>query len=98
MSSFKLDIDTLPIDIIIFKKQANDFTFVAINKAAEKNSQLNYHSLTNCKITTVIPDAKVSGLFEAMLRVDLSGESEIIRTTSIHNNQKTWLQLLKSME
>ncbi|MCU7836247.1 MAG: PAS domain S-box protein [gamma proteobacterium symbiont of Taylorina sp.] len=78
MEPFLLDIDLLPVNIAIYKKDRDDFTFVAFNIAAEKTEGLNRIDILGRKLSEVFPGAKEIGLCDALLRVYKTGESEVI--------------------
>jgi len=90
MSSFNLDIDLLPINVIVYKKQNNNFVFFAFNKEAERTETRVNKELLGCDITDFITDAKASGLLNAMHRVELTGQKETIHRAIYVDKKKVW--------
>ena len=73
-----LDIDTLPINVAIYKKEGNDFIFQDFNTQAEKTENIRREALLNKKLTEVFPAVKEFGLFDVLKRVAESGKSELL--------------------
>lgn len=90
MTSFKLDIDLLPINVVIYKKKKDDFILVSFSKKSKKSEFLGQQYLSGCRITDIFPDVKQSGLFETMQRVELRGETENINVLVYHDQKKVW--------
>jgi len=92
MSFFRFDIDLLSCNVVIYKKDSNDFVCVAFNKAAEETVKNQCDELKGRKITELIPQVKQSGLFDAMIRVELTEMTEIVRTTLCVDQKTTQWQ------
>jgi hypothetical protein len=93
MSPFQLDIDLLPFNVLIYKKDKHDFTLVACNSVAEKNEPIARNKRLGHKITDHIPNGKESELFSTMLRVEQSGATEVINMlTGQSDTSKQWHQ------
>ena len=75
-----LDIDLIPVNVAVYKKDGDDFTFIGFNKAAQKIENISADTLIGKKLTEVFPGVKEFGLFEILLRVEESGISEVYET------------------
>lgn len=69
MEQFLLDIDLLPINIAIYKKEGNDFIFVAFNKSAERTENIDRRELLGCKLIDVFPSVIEFGLYDVLMKV-----------------------------
>jgi len=76
MPPFSLDIDLLPCNVAIYKKQDDDFIFIAFNTLAEKTDNIERDQLLGKKLTKIFPGVKDFGLFDVLLRVYETGQSE----------------------
>ncbi|MEA1892262.1 MAG: diguanylate cyclase [Campylobacterota bacterium] len=76
-----LDINDFPINVAIYKKVGDDFIFTDFNKKAEITESVKKNSLINKKLTEVFPGVKEFGLFDVLLRVDETGQSEIFESS-----------------
>ena len=90
MSSFKLDIDLLPINVAVYKRENDNFVLLSSNKEAQKTKLYSQQCLLGCYITDIFPNAKQSGLFEAMQRVESTGNSENINIAVYLGSNKNW--------
>jgi len=75
-----IDINSIPLNIAIYKKVVGDFIFVDFNKKAEITESIDKLSLINKKLTEVFPGVKEFGLFDVLLRVYETGQSEIFES------------------
>jgi len=87
MFPFLLDIDLMPINIVIYRRENDDFTFVAFNKSAEKTENLSRDKLLGCKLTEIFPAVKDFGLYDVLLRVYHSGKSEVYENSFYQDNR-----------
>ncbi len=78
MDSFSLDIDLLPTNVAIYKKDGDDFIFIAFNKQAEITDKISADKLLGKRLTEVFPAAKEFGLFDMLVKVERSGKSEVL--------------------
>lgn len=63
--------------IALYQKCDDDFIFVGFNKEAEKVEKIERGELIGKKLTEVFPGVKEFGLYDVLLRVYKTGESEI---------------------
>jgi len=75
-----LNIDKLPVNVAVYKKEGDDFTFIAFNSAAEITDHINREELLGRKLTEVFPAVKEFGLFDVLQRVEKSGRDEVFDT------------------
>jgi len=87
MDLFKINIDLLPINIAIYEVKNNEFTFSAFNTCAEKTEKISRDKLLGRKIDEVFPKVKNFGLYDVMLRVYQSGQSEDHEDTYYHDER-----------
>ena len=80
MPSYSLDIDSLPINVVIYEKDGDDFIITGFNKLAEATEKMHRNKLLGKKLTEVFPAIKEFGLFDLLLRVEASGETEVLDT------------------
>ena len=73
---YQIAIDFIPISVVVYKKDGDDFVFVDFNKAAEIAENLKKESVIGKRLTDVFPNVKEFGLFEVLERVDKGGVSE----------------------
>lgn len=91
MLSHHLDIDSLPINVTIYKKEGNDFIITDINKSAEAAEEVHRNEIIGHKLTEIFPQVKESALFDVLLHVEASGEQEIIHTNGYEDDRiKAW--------
>jgi PAS domain S-box-containing protein len=81
MDPLLLNIDIIPTNIAIYKKDKDDFVFVGFNLSAERTEGLKREELLGCKLTEVFPGAKAIGFYDVLLRVYNSGKSEDLEST-----------------
>lgn len=87
MEPFLINIDLLPVNVAIYKKDNDDFTFLAFNKSAERTEHIERSLLLGRKLTEVFPGVKKFGLYDVLLRVYDSGESEIYENAFYKDNR-----------
>lgn len=93
MSSVKLNIDLLPINISIYKMQAKHFILSAFNQAADQEFQFSNKQSLACKIQDIFPEINTTTLIDALLKVQLSSEKEFINLPiSSPNKEQQWQQ------
>ncbi len=80
MQSYSLDIDLLPINIAIFKKDGDDFIITGFNTSAEVTEKTSRDKLLGQRLTEIFPAVKEFGLFDVLLRVEESGNTEVFDT------------------
>lgn len=91
MSPVKLNIDLLPINISVYKMQANNFVLIAFNKAADKAHQLSSRQSLSCKIQDIFPEVNAKTLIDTLLRVQLRGDEEFIDLPiPSQENERQW--------
>ncbi len=78
--SIMLDIDSIPICVAVYKKVGDDFIFIDFNKNAEKVEKISKKDLIGRRLIEVFPGIKEFGLLDVLLRVEKSGESEVLNT------------------
>lgn len=80
MRSYSLNIDLLPINIALYKKDGDDFIITDFNKFAEETEKISRDKILGQKLTDVFPAVKEFGLLEVLLRVYASGNTEVLNT------------------
>ena len=75
-----LNIDLLPINIAIYKKESDNFIIMKFNKYAEATEKITRDELIGRKLTDVFPMVKKFGLFDVLLRVEATGKTEVLDT------------------
>ncbi len=80
MQSYSFDIDSLPINVAICKKDGDDFIITGFNKSAEVTENILRNKLLGQKLTKLFPAVKEFGLFDLLSRVEASGEKEVLDT------------------
>jgi hypothetical protein len=78
MQHYSLDIDSLPINVAIYKKDGDDFIITGFNKSAEVTEKIHHNKLLERKLTEVFPAVKKFGLFDLLLRVESSGGIKVL--------------------
>lgn len=87
MQSYSLDIDSLPINVAIYTKDGDDFIITGFNKSAEVTENIDRNKLLGQKLTEVFPAVKEFGLFDLLVRVEASGERELLDTNLYENDR-----------
>ena len=80
MQSYSLDFDSLPVNIAVYEKDGDDFIITGFNTSAEETEKISRKTLLGQKLTEHFPAVKKLGLFDVLLRVETSGEKEVIDT------------------
>lgn len=78
---YEIPIDAIPQNIAVYHFINDDFIFVDFNSTAEKTEQVKKADLLQKKLLDVFPKAKEFGLYEVMLRVLKTGQSEVHENT-----------------
>ena len=73
---YQIPIDLIPISVVVYKKDGEDFIFVDFNKAAETTEDIKKEVVVGKSLTDVFPGVKDFGLIEVLERVHESGKSE----------------------
>ena len=76
MNSFSLNIDLLPTSVAVYKRDGDDFIFMAFNKKAEITDNISADKLIGKKLTEVFPGVKDFGLFDILVSVEQTGKSQ----------------------
>jgi len=76
-----IDIELIPTNVIVYKKEDDDFIFVAINKMAQKTEDLDAKEVLGKKLSIVFPGIKEFGLYDLLDRVYETGKSETLKST-----------------
>jgi len=93
MSPVKLNIDLLPVNISVYKMQANNFVLIAFNQAADKEYQLSNRQSLAAKIQDIFPEVNATTLTDALFRVYLSGKNEFTDLPIFfQEKEKQWQQ------
>ncbi len=87
MQSYSLGIDSLPINVAIYKKDGDDFIITGFNKSAEITENTSREKLLGQRLTEVFPGIKEFGLFDILLRVEESGKREVFDTNFYKDNR-----------
>ncbi|WP_019556147.1 GGDEF domain-containing protein [Thiomicrorhabdus arctica] len=95
-SDFVVNIDDLPIHITIYQVKEGDVYLVDLNVAAQVNEKLNKNELIGKKLLEEFPSAKTSGLFDTILEVYKTGESQnldlmLYQDTHAHRWKKNYV-------
>ncbi|MDD2267358.1 sensor domain-containing diguanylate cyclase [Sulfuricurvum sp.] len=78
-------IDSLPINIAIYKYENGDFIFVNFNRHAEKTENLKREDILGKSLQEVFPGVKEFGFLDVLERVYTSGESEHFEANYYHD-------------
>ncbi len=76
LSEFVVNIDELPINIAIFQVKDDDVYFVDCNLAALANEKISKNEVIGKKFLDLFPNAKEFGLFDMILEVSETGQSQ----------------------
>lgn len=75
-SYLEISIDTIPINVAVYRYEDGDFIFVDFNSMAEKTDNVSKDKLIGKHLTEVFPKAKEFGFFDVLLRVYKNGGTE----------------------
>ncbi len=75
-SEFDVNIDDLPINIAIYQVKDGDVYFVDLNLAAQVSEKICKNEIMGKKLLDVFPGAKAFGLYDVILEVTETGESQ----------------------
>lgn len=81
MPSPIVDIELIPTNIIVYKKEDDDFIFVAINEMAQKTEKIEAKEVLGKKLSVVFPGIKEFGLYDLLSKVYETGKSETLKST-----------------
>jgi len=87
MQHDSLNIDSLPYNVAIYEKDGDDFIIRGFNKTAEITEDVSQHAILGKKLTNVFPTIKKLGLYDVLLRVEASGDSEVLDTDFYENER-----------
>lgn len=73
---YQIPINSLPLNVAVYRYVDDDFVFVDFNKRAEITENINKDALLGKKLCDVFPAVKEFGLYEVLLRVQKSGVDE----------------------
>jgi len=76
LSSTMLPIDTIPINIAVYRYVDGQFIFVDINDAAQETDRIKKKDLLGKPLVEMFPSIEELGLVDVMLRVHESGKQE----------------------
>jgi len=86
-----LPIDLIPQNVVIYKKEGDDFIFVDLNAATEATEQVAKASLVGKRLNECFPNVKEFGLFDVLCRVHENGGSEVFETAFYRDERiKGW--------
>ncbi|MEN8302494.1 MAG: PAS domain S-box protein [Campylobacterota bacterium] len=74
---YHIPIDFIPINVVVYKVEGDDFVFVDFNKTAEVTENIKKESVIGKQLTDIFPGVKDYGLFEVLQRVYESGKNEV---------------------
>ena len=75
-SNFEIDIDTIPMNVAVYRYEEDDFIFVDFNSMAQKTEKITKDELIGKKVTEVFPGVREFGLFDVLIRVYENGAAE----------------------
>ena len=73
---YEMPIDSMPLNIAVYRRVGDDFIFVDFNKMAEQTEQITKEELIGKRLTEVFPGVRKFGLFDVLMRVDETGRPE----------------------
>ncbi len=73
---YQIPIDALSLNIMVYRKEGNDFIIVDFNKVAQITENIDSKSIIGQILTDVFPSVKESGLYEVLERIDKEGGHE----------------------
>ena len=90
-SLYEVPIDSLIINIAIYKWDFNDFIIVDLNISAQKTENVNKEVIIGKYLCNVFPDVKKSSLYNTLKRVHETGKEERFDINLYENNRiKGW--------
>ncbi|MCD4667436.1 MAG: PAS domain S-box protein [Sulfurimonas sp.] len=90
-SLYEVPIDSLIINIAIYKWDSNDFIIVDLNISAQKTENVNKEVIIGKYLCNIFPDVKKSCLYNALKRVHETGNEERFDINLYENNRiKGW--------
>lgn len=75
-SHYQIPIDFIPLNVVVYRHDGDDFIFIDVNKQAEKTEGVKKEALLGKKLCDVFPAIKEFGLYAVLLRVYEHGEHE----------------------
>ncbi len=79
--TINLAIDDFPENVVIYRYENDDFSFVDINKHAQKSENISKEELIGKKLTEVFPGVKKFGLYDLLIKVHNEGGEESLDMT-----------------
>lgn len=73
---YQIPIDFIPLNVVVYRYECNDFIFIDLNKHAEKTERLKKETLLGKKLCDIFPAVKEFGLYDVLLRVYERGGHE----------------------
>ncbi len=75
MNNYSIDINSLQINIAIYKFINNEIFFLDLNKTAEYTETINKEQVIGKKLIDIFPGVKEFGLYDVLFRVYKSGKN-----------------------
>ncbi len=75
-TTYEVPIDSLLINVIIYRWDKNDFVIVDLNSSCEKSEQVSKSDVIGKCLCDIFPSVKEFGLFDVLRRVNETGISE----------------------
>ncbi len=75
-SQYQIPIDFIPLNVVVYQYDGDDFIFIDVNKQAEKTERLKKEALLGKKLCDIFPAVKEFGLYDVLLRVYEHGGNE----------------------
>jgi len=73
---YQINIDVIPLNVALYRWMDDDFVFIDFNKLAEKTEDILRDEVIGKRLLEAFPAVKEFGLYDVLLRVYESGESE----------------------
>jgi diguanylate cyclase (GGDEF)-like protein/PAS domain S-box-containing protein len=73
-----INIDLFPFCVVIYKKVNNDFIVIDLNNKLQKTTNINKEDIVGHKFPQIFTNVQESCLLDAMLRVEKTGEKEVL--------------------
>ena len=75
-SPIEISIDTIPVNVAVYRYEADDFIFVNFNSMAQITENISKDKLIGKRLTEVFPGVKELGLFDVLLHVHENGGTQ----------------------
>ena len=88
-TNYSLDIDLIPLNVVIYSYDANkdDFVFVAFNSSAEETENIKQEQLIGKYLLDVFPGAKEFGIFDLFKKAYETGEQQHHKKKYYYDNR-----------